>query len=364
MYNIHSHYENIFRMACNKWPNGVMVIYPFPFGASSIDSLEMLNSGGDDEGPVLFCYDQEPLIPGYNDALFNHVKNTFGTDNRRIILLNTERQSESKKYFLDKFQFDDCYYFYHIFAAHDWFRGYRYSPHIIQPSDRKVNKKFISFNRITGNARCYRSIAVADLKRRNLLEQGHVSYSVDCPEHGNNIEQLQWAERTKGLDLQWAIDELAGLPELRVDTSSSDHIPNGSMVLSAVDQCMESFLFVVTETEFWSSKEHLTEKVFKPIISEMPFVLLGPAHSLKYLRSYGFLTFSDWIDESYDDIEDPIQRILVLNDAIAKLCVRSNSELEVLLKQMEPVLTHNRKWFEQSSFLDSAWQELTDNLLV
>ena len=136
------------------------------------------------------------------------------------------------------------------------------------------------------------------------------------------------------------------------------------MVLSAVDQCMESFLFVVTETEFWSSKEHLTEKVFKPIISEMPFVLLGPAHSLKYLRSYGFLTFSDWIDESYDDIEDPIQRILVLNDAIAKLCVRSNSELEVLLKQMEPVLTHNRKWFEQSSFLDSAWQELTDNLLV
>lgn len=363
MYNIHSHYENIFRLACNEWPDGVVIVYPFPFGASSVDSLEWLNSGGEDKGPVLFCYDQEPLIPGYNDPLFDFVKNQFG-DNRRIILLNTELNSEPKNYFLNKYQFEDCYYFYHIFAAHDWFRGYRYSPHIIAPIDRKVNKKFISFNRITGNARSYRSIAVADLKRRGLLDQGHTSYSVDCPEHGNNIVQIRWAEQTLNLDLQWVVDQLTNLPELRIDTGNNEHIPNGSMVLSAIDQCMESFLFVVTETEFWGTKCHLTEKVFKPIISEMPFVLLGPVGNLAYLKSYGFKTFDKWWDESYDTIADPVDRILAVNQIIANLCMLSNAELETMLKEMSETLSHNRQWFESTEFLDSAWQELKNNLLV
>lgn len=318
----------------------------------------MLNSGGSDQGPVLFCYDQEPLIPGYNDPMFEYVKENFSNNGtRRILLLNTEQYSDSKKYFLDKYGFEDCYYFYHIFAAHDWFRGYRYCPDIIAPKDRKINRAFVSFNRITGNARCYRSLHVADLARNNLLERGHISYSVDCPEHGNNIEQLNWAEETYGIDVGWAKTALGRVPELRIDTDAN-FIPNGSMTLSAISATMESFLFVVTETEFWTRKHHLTEKVFKPIVSMMPFVLLGPAHNLSYLRSYGFLTFDSWIDESYDRIEDPVERVLAVNKVIADLCSRTNEELETMLKEMEPVLIHNRKWFESHAFLDSAWSEL------
>jgi hypothetical protein len=358
MYNIHSHYENIFALANQHWPEGVVLVYPFPFGSSTVESLEWLNSG--DNGPVLFCYDQEPLIPGYNDPLFDYVRDSW--PNRRIILLNTEYHSESKNYFNDKYGFEDCYYFYHVFAAHDWFRGYQYCPDIIAPVDRKVKKKFITFNRITGNARSYRSLHVADLKRNNLLQHGNISYSVDCPEHGNNIKQLDWAEDTYKYDFTWAKNELKDLEELRIDTESLSHIPNGSMVLSAVKQCMESFLFVVTETEFWTNKCHLTEKIFKPIISEMPFVLLGPPGNLLYFRSHGFKTFNNWWDESYDDIIDPVDRLLAVNKVIKDICAMPHSELESMLKDMAPTLKANREKFESQYFLDSMWDELKHNL--
>ena len=335
-----------------------MLVYPFPFGSSTIDSLEWLNSG--DDGPVLFCYDQEPLIPEYNDSLFQYVKDTW--PNRRIILLNTEYNSESKNYFLDKYGFEDCYYFYHVFAAHDWFRGYQYCPDIITPPDREVKKKFITFNRITGNARSYRSLHIADLKRRDLLNYGHVSYSVDCPEHGNNIDQLIWAGDNYNYNFDWAIEQLKDLDELRIDTGEG-HIPNGSMVLSAVKQCMESFLFVVTETEFWTNKLHLTEKIFKPIISEMPFVLLGPPGNLFYLRTHGFRTFNNWWDESYDDIVDPVDRVLAVNSVVSDICAMPPYQLEIMLEDMAPTLKYNREKFESQRFLNATWDELKHNLL-
>jgi len=360
MYNIHSHYENIFSLAQKIWGE-VKVVYLFPFGATSVENIEYLNSG--DNGPILLCYDQEPLIPGFNDPIFDYVFERFvHNEHNRVLLLNTEYNSDAKNYFMEKYDLEDVYYFFHIFAAHDWFRGYRYCPDIIKPDERKVNKKFISFNRITGNARSYRSLHVADLARRNLLDYGHISYSTDCPEHGNSIEQLAWARDNYSIDVDWAVKELASVPELRIDTLTGEHIPNGSMVLSAVHQCMESFLFVVTETEYWTRKCHLTEKIFKPIIGMQPFVLLGPAHNLAYLKSYGFLTFDRWWDESYDSIEDPVERLLAVNNVIANLCMRSNEELEQMLDEMQEILLHNRRWFESTGFLDSAWNEFEERL--
>jgi hypothetical protein len=41
----------------------------------------------------------------------------------------------------------------------------------------------------------------------------------------------------------------------------------------------------------------------------MPFVIVGTQGSLKYLRSYGFKTFGDLWDESYDDEPDDSKRI-------------------------------------------------------
>ncbi len=143
MYNIHAHYENIFQWAKRNVPNP-RVVYLHPFGTSSIENIESLvDSYSKHQGPIIFCYDQEPLIRGYNEKLFQHVKDTFGTLSSPIILLNTEQDSDAKTYFLEKFGFVDAYTFFHIFAAHDWYRGYQFYPQLINIEDRKINKKYI-----------------------------------------------------------------------------------------------------------------------------------------------------------------------------------------------------------------------------
>jgi hypothetical protein len=125
---------------------------------------------------------------------------------------------------------------------------------------------------------------------------------------------------------------------------------------------MESFLYVVTETCFWEDKEHLTEKVFKPIVSRQPFVLLGCANNLQYLRDYGFRTFDQWWDESYDKIEDPVERLQAVVQIIKDICSRSDQELEQMLVEMTEVLEYNYQRFYSKDLLDQAWQELTTNL--
>ena len=132
--------------------------------------------------------------------------------------------------------------------------------------------------------------------------------------------------------------------------------------MSAVKQTQESFVYLVTETCFWETKCHLTEKIFKPIVSRMPFLLVGPAHNLKYLRSYGFKTFSDFWDESYDDIEDPIQRLSAVCNILKKICSYSLDELESLLLTMIPILEHNYNLFNSEAFVDHCWDELKTNL--
>jgi hypothetical protein len=148
---------------------------------------------------------------------------------------------------------------------------------------------------------------------------------------------------------------------LRIDTGNNE-IPNGSQTIGPHQQLMESFLHVVTETCFWESKKHLTEKIFKPIVARQPFLLLGCAHNLDYLKSYGFKTFDSWWDESYDSIEDPIERIKAVVNIIYDITRLSNDKLEDMLKEMNDVLEHNYQLFYSKEFVNNAWQELETNL--
>ena len=77
-----------------------------------------------------------------------------------------------------------------------------------------------------------------------------------------------------------------------------------------------SLISVITESNFYTEDVFNTEKTWKAIANKHPFILVGPKHSLKYLKSLGYKTFSDFFDESYDDIENPTARLMT----IVKLC--------------------------------------------
>jgi hypothetical protein len=312
-------------------------------------------------GPLFMFQDQEPLDADYNKPVFDHLLNN---NNPPYILVSTERDSTDKDQILQDYPFASIDYFFHIFAAADWYRGHEFLPGIIAPQNRKLKKTYITFNRLTSSRRVYRSLLINELYKNNLLDSGYVSYSKQCPDGTSYQDSLRTPVPEYKIPAELiveAINNISQLPELRIDFAEDDFIPNQSMMLSPIDKLMESFIFLVTETCFWQSKTHLTEKIFKPIVLRMPFILVGCAHNLEYLRSYGFKTFSDFWDESYDTIEDPIQRLQAIVKILQDLTTLTTEKQQELLIKMQPILDHNYNLFN-GDLVKNEWEYLTKQL--
>lgn len=344
-------------------------MYLFPYGSTNFENIEKLTddlsqvSGIIYQGPMFIFYDQEPIYANFNYTLFDRIQQNYQAP---FILVTTERDSEPVKKIKERYNWPVIDYFHHIFAASDWFRGYRLNAGITALNERIIKKKFITFNRITGNSRVYRSLFVAELAKRNLLPFGHISYSKNCPIHGNFIDNLHSAT-TNNLITKEYCDEvsaiLTSIPgELRIDNQHAEFIQNDSMTLGPMDKLMESFVYIVTETCFWDTKKHLTEKIFKPIVLKQPFVLLGSQNNLSYLKEYGFKTFDKWWNEDYDKCSDPIQRINKVCDIIENICSLSQSDLQDLALEMEETLEYNYNRFFSKTFVQDVWTELLTNL--
>jgi hypothetical protein len=123
-----------------------------------------------------------------------------------------------------------------------------------------------------------------------------------------------------------------------------------------------SMIEVVLETLFDDARHYLTEKILRPIACKQPFMLAGPAGSLKYLRDYGFKTFHGLIDESYDDIVDPLKRIDAIIQEMQRISKLSNDQKNQLMQDIRPAVEHNQKLFFSQQFHDSVVTEFKQNL--
>ena len=310
---------------------------------------------------MFIFYDQEPLDLNYNRPVFNAVVNGH---QKPFILVSTERDSADGDRICKEFPFVHINYFFHIFAAHDWFRGHEFLPGLQLPKDRTLTKTYISFNRLTSNKRIYRSLLVNELYKNDLLKDGYVSYSHNCPDDGafnDNLRKGVPEYKFKPEYIEEAITNITQIPELRIDFPGQD-IPNQSMLLSPMPQLMESFIFLVTETCFFQTKTHLTEKIFKPIVLRMPFILAGCAHNLEYLRGYGFKTFGDFWDESYDTIEDPILRLQAITKILKTISELNPAQQKDMLLEMAPILEHNYQLFNDPAFIKKEWDHLINSI--
>lgn len=289
---------------------------------------------------VIFFYDQEPLFETIWQPYDNFIDAQYfdaGSTTRWVVV------SEKSKV-IDKLSPTHLYYFFHGFAALDWFRGY-YLLNYKNTVVKKYAKDYISFNRtITGDRR-YRKTFVDQLKLNNLLDKGLVSYGVtDDPVTENRlvIDQIQLPGSAS-----------AGIPITieRIDYKN-DTPPDYT-----------AFWHIVTETVFYYDKLHLTEKIFKPIVSKQPFMLLAAPGNLEYLRSYGFKTFDGIIDESYDTIEDNDARIDAVVAQLKWYCDLSDEEKTEIQHKCEPIVEYNFHHF-YGKFKEIITDELLDNTKI
>jgi hypothetical protein len=117
-----------------------------------------------------------------------------------------------------------------------------------------------------------------------------------------------------------------------------------------VNVYQETAYSLVAETNAVNSFNFYTEKIVKPILARRLFVVISGQHYLKNLRQLGFKTYSDIIDESYDDIEDDETRWRCAMEQVEWL---TNQDQQTILDQVRPIAEFNlqviasRKWYQE-----------------
>lgn len=104
----------------------------------------------------------------------------------------------------------------------------------------------------------------------------------------------------------------------------------------------DSFCNIVTETDYYNSTIHITEKIDKCFTVGQPFVLVSGSGYLKKLKELGFKTFDKWWDESYDDIIDNNNRMDKIKETINFISEFSLTKCEEIYSEMIPILEHNK----------------------
>jgi len=340
-------------------------------GKRSINDIVTLQEGS--KGKI-FLFDQEPMIQRVDDELWNYIFQ------EPTIFANSELDSADKDYVKSKYpNFIDWYFFSHGLVAREWFSAQRnnYAGWVEQKTT------VLDCNLISG-PRQYRI----------YLMYKFADYGLDCTSY-ISFNGTNWKNELEDNDLfdilQLPNKEQKRIPEKKIsyDNWGDDHLLNNGLMQSRIPMDFYSRVnyITVSETLCIENKKHLTEKIFKPIAAGKPFVLAGGVNNLEYLRSYGFKTFGNIWNESYDNIVDPRERIDALFDLTSydlnigsqyrhldfyggdDLIAFEKEEKQIpaklaMFEQAHEIAQENRNYFWSDEFYQTVMKEAIDNLEI
>lgn len=366
MIRIDEIYTNTFWPYIEQNRPGTRVFFCDPPGTTSPDALFNMGSDTVKENSYVYFHDQEPVHLDAFEPLFDEVirrnldiQQPLGPGTPQAFAGNIvlSEQGEYADKLCEQYGWRPHYYFYHGWACMDWFRGYDHAYRIARARDRNPQTTFMSPNRIVAGQRDHRVLFLYNVFKHGL-ENNHISAPRICQYEGVDIASIAQKYTDVYQDIA-DVFESAELPRLFAgEASQLMH----SYQLGNYREAADSLIYVPTETVYFGQRQHLTEKTFKAIALEMPFVLVAPHHSLEYLRSYGFRTFAPYIDESYDLVEDPVERIERVTQILLEIQARSAAAKKALWQQLIPVVEHNYNHFYKGGFRDRLEVELKQML--
>ena len=363
-------YHYIENVAQEIYDDRIIIYRFYPHGSKNINDLNNLHELDTwcDKimYPKLWCNDQEPLnyefykthirlmsdtrwrsiltsVDQYRAPtnLHYHSNSLFEKD----LLLHSEKRSDNLKKYQDDNELILVYYWSHAVIARDWFR---YAEHVTQT--KQINKRFLIYNRAWSNTREYR-LRFAELLLLSDL-QDYCQMSINSVEPELNIHY----ELHHFKNPIWR-------PQLVLEnyfpTNTAQSYDSASFNIKDYEN---TDIEVVLETLFDDGRLHLTEKSLRPIACGQPFILVGTHGSLEYLRSYGFKTFGDIWNESYDTIENPQERMYAITDVMHLI---ANCPYDIWQQKMlaaQEIANYNKKHFFSKEFFNQVTDELKINL--
>lgn len=257
------------------------------------------------------------------------------------ILIHSEKNSKDVDQF-SRERFLPVYYWSHAIIARDW---YRFAEYDVRLKQRQIKKTFLVYCRDWTPNREYRLKFLELLVSSKVFEDCLVS-----TQHTNNqgvhITQYQPQDSRFIVNAQ----NLLRIPD-------NHSLPSASADYD-VDDLNSTAVSVVLETVADGSKIHLTEKILRPIACEHAFLLVAGPGALEYLRSYGFQTFGDFWDESYDQETDIVKRLEMVIKTMQQ--IQSLSATDWI--KVNEIIEYNKHHFFSERFIKQVIDELKFNL--
>lgn len=266
------------------------------------------------------------------------------TINDRWMLCHSEKNSKEVARYRDQGAVD-VYWWSHALISRDWFRFAMVDTSLGQ-KNHDFQFDFNIYNRAWSGSREYRLKFTELVITKSLVDRSLIRFS----------------PKDNGIHYQ---SHVYKNPNFRV-TQDLEILPiNDASSCASADYSSSDYdqisIDVVLETLVDDSRIHLTEKTLRPISCGKPFILVSTPGALDYLRSYGFRTFHDLIDESYDNIQDPLARLDRITDTMREIALMSTPRKNDLYRQMHLIAAENKKLFWSDDFFRKIIDEFRIN---
>lgn len=195
----------------------------------------------------------------------------------------------------------------------------------------KSNYLYLNYNR---QSRFHRIFMLSKLMKHGLFDKGMNSFNT----MGRTFEMFDYRLKEFEPDISEYGKKLFEIAPIFIDKDNS----NITSSVGELSNYTDAFISLVTETLTEPGTLFCSEKTWRSIIVGHPFMILGSTNALKYLKSQGFKTFSDWLDESYDDYDDLDKKINIIISNLERFNKMSLDELKNIRNEMEPILIHNK----------------------
>lgn len=225
-------------------------------------------------------------------------------------------------------------------------------------------KRFLFLNRRYSTDRAYLYL---NFHKLNLLDKMHCTFRLDNIYNDDLvtltqvIEDMSTTHKTHSLEV---IDYIKSTTS-ELEVSLPHEIKTSKVSIYNVDHkksCLYTFwniaahnstdINIITETFRYhygiadNDVHHqtmffITEKTYRTILMKQPFILFSNPYALKYLKNDGYKTFSPFIDESYDTIENLADRQNAIINEVKRLHSMKESEFNELLSNCREIAEHN-----------------------
>lgn len=232
----------------------------------------------------------------------------------------------------------------------------------------KIPNFEIDYNKKTKRILCYNSVprlhriaSVCEMYKRNILDKVYLSINLS-QDQIDNMDKGSIKELSAIFENEASKEYLDILKQNKKDfpfkLTLTPDIQNAYKINKDDERLFkDSVVSLVNETVF-SNKDprknrimdqltypctFATEKFWKTFQGTHPFIMLSTPHYLKGIRHLGYKTFSPYIDESYDDIEDDQLRFKKVMDEVERIANMTDDQVFNFQQQTKKTLEFNLK---------------------